>query len=94
MAKRQRSQKLINPENAIHQINAASFNRKQQQLTLMLVTVSLSFYLFTTPAIIDYILQRHPPKHRDLKRLKLRFLKTNLTVIWLQMSSAVCLFSF
>jgi len=91
MAKRQRSQKLINPENAIHQINAASFNRKQQQLTIMLVTVSLSFYLFTTPAIIDYILQRNPPKYRDIKRLKLRFLRTNLTVVWLQMSSAVCL---
>jgi len=93
MAKRQRTQTLINPENAIHQINAASFNRKQQQLTLMLVTVSLSFYLFTTPAIIDYIRQRHPPKYRDIKRLKMRFLRTNLTVLWLQMSSAVCLFS-
>ena len=87
--RRQRTQTLINPENAIHQINAASFNRKQQQLTIMLVTVSLSFYLFTTPAIIDYIRQRHPPAYRDIKRLKMRFLRTNLTVLWLQMSSAV-----
>lgn len=88
-ARRQRTQTLINPENAIHQINAASFNRKQQQLTIMLVTVSLSFYIFTTPAIIDYIRQRHPPMHRDVKRIKMRFLTTNLTVLWLQMSSAV-----
>jgi hypothetical protein len=88
-ARRQRTQTLINPENAIHQINAASFNRKQQQLTIMLVTVSLSFYIFTTPAIIDYIRQRHPPKYRDIKRLKMRFLRMNLTVFWLQMSSAV-----
>jgi hypothetical protein len=91
MARRHRTQTLINPENAIHQINAASFNRKQQQLTIMLVTVSLSFYLFTTPAIIDYIRQRNPPKYRDIKRLKMRFLGTNVTVLWLQMSSAVCL---
>jgi hypothetical protein len=93
MARRQRTQTLINPENAINQINAASFNRKQQQLTIMLVTVSLSFYLFTTPAIIDYIRQRHPPRYRDIKRLKMRFLRTNLTVLWLQMSSAVSLFN-
>jgi hypothetical protein len=92
MARRQRTKTLINPENAIHQINAASFNRKQQQLTIMLVTVSLSFYIFTTPAIIDYIRQLHPPKYRDIKRLKMRFLRTNLTVLWLQMSSAVSLF--
>jgi len=91
MARRQRSRTLINPENAIHQINAALFNRKQQQLTIMLVTVSLSFYLFTTPAIIDYVRQRHPPQYRDVKRLKMRFLRTNLTVIWAQMNSAVCL---
>ncbi|CAF1020753.1 unnamed protein product [Rotaria sordida] len=88
MARRQRTQQLINPENAIHQINATSFNRKQQQLTMMLVTVSLSFYLFTTPAIVDYILQRNPPKYRDVRRLKMRFLRSNLTVLWLQMSSA------
>jgi hypothetical protein len=89
MAKRQRTQTLMNPENAIHQLNAASFNRKQQQLTIMLVTVSLSFYVFTTPAIIDYIRQINPPKHHDVKQLKLRFLMMNLSVFWLQMSSAV-----
>ena len=89
MAKRRRTQTLINPENAIHQINAASFNRKQHQLTVMLVSVSLSFYLFTTPAIIDYIRQRQPPAYRDVHRLKMRFLRTNVTVLWLQMSSAV-----
>lgn len=89
MAKRQRTQTLMNPENAIHQLNAVSFNRKQQQLTIMLVTVSLSFYIFTTPAIVDYIRQINPPKYYDVKRLKGRFLMANLTVLWLQMNSAV-----
>jgi hypothetical protein len=89
MAKRQRTKTLMNPENGSNRSNAISFNRKQQQLTIMLVTVSLSFYLFTTPAIIDYIRQINPPKHHDVKRLKLRFLMTNLSVLWLQMSSAV-----
>ncbi|CAF3566160.1 unnamed protein product [Rotaria socialis] len=88
MAKRQRTKTSMNPDNAIHRLNATSFNRKQQQLTVMLVTVSLSFYFFTTPAIIDYIRQMNPPKHHDVKRLKLRFLLTNLSVLWLQMSSA------
>jgi hypothetical protein len=89
MATRQRKTTLMNPEHACNQVNAVSFNRKQQQLTIMLVTVSLSFYLFTTPAIIDYIRQLHPPQHHDIKRLKIRFLMMNLTVLWLQMSSAV-----
>lgn len=89
IARRQRAHTLVNPENAVHQIDAATFNRKQLQLTVMLVTVSLSFYLFTTPAIIDYIRQRNPPTYRDVKRLKMRFLRTNFTVLWLQMSSAV-----
>ncbi|CAF1396179.1 unnamed protein product [Adineta ricciae] len=94
MAKRQRQRTLMNPETAINQLNAVSFNRKQQQLTIMLVTVSLSFYLFTTPAIIDYIRQINPPKHHDVKRLKLRFLMTNLSVLWLQMSSATNFFFY
>ena len=89
VARRQRTHTLVNPENAVHQIDAASFNRKQVQLTVMLVTVSLSFYIFTTPAVIDYIRQRNPPTYRDVKRLKMRFLRTNLSVLWLQMSSAV-----
>ena len=89
IARRQRANTLVNPENAVHQIDAVTFNRKQLQLTVMLVTVSLSFYLFTTPAIIDYIRQRNPPTYRDVKRLKMRFLRTNFTVLWLQMSSAV-----
>ena len=89
IARRRRTKTLMNPENAINQLNAISFNRKQRQLTIMLVTVSLSFYLFTTPAIIDYIRQMRPPKSHNIKRLKRRFLMTNLSVLWLQMSSAV-----
>lgn len=89
LAKRQRNKTLLNPENAIHQLNAVSFNRKQQQLTIMLVTVSLSFYIFTTPAIIDYILKRNPPNRNDITSVKRRFLLSNLSLFWLQMSSAV-----
>ena len=89
MATRQRKKTLMNPENATNQLNAVSFNRKQQQLTIMLVTVSLSFYIFTTPAIIDYIRQLHPPQHHKIKRLKTRFLLMNLSVLWLQLNSAV-----
>lgn len=94
VAKRQRTKTLMNPENAINQLNAVSFNRKQQQLTIMLVTVCLSFYIFTTPAIVDYIRQINPPKYHDVKQLKARFLMANLTVLWLQMNSAVGLESF
>jgi hypothetical protein len=88
-ARQLRKRKLMNPENAINQLNTISFNRKQHQLTIMLVTVSLSFYLFTTPAIIDYIYQLHPPQFDNVKQMKRRFLMMNLTVLWLQMSSAV-----
>lgn len=88
-ASRQRKKTLMNPENAISQLNAVTFNRKQQQLTIMLVTVSLSFYLFTTPAIVDYINQLYQSTTNDIKRLKRRFFFMNFTVLWLQMSSAV-----
>lgn len=95
LARQQRNKTLMNPENAIHQLNAVAFNRKQQQLTIMLVTVSLSFYIFTTPAIIDYMLKINPPKRNNIKQLKSRFLLANLSVFWLQMSSAVnTFFSF
>jgi len=87
-ASRQRKKTLMNPENAISQLNAVTFNRKQQQLTIMLVTVSLSFYLFTTPAIVDYINQLYQSTTNDIKRLKRRFFFMNFTVLWLQMSSA------
>lgn len=93
-AKRQRQQTLMDPDSATNQLNAISFNRKQQQLTIMLVTVSLSFYLFTTPAVVDYIRQMYPPPRNDVKRLKQRFLMANLSVLWLQMSSAVSPRSF
>jgi len=93
VAKRQRTQTLLNTENPVHQLNAASFNRKQRQLTVMLVTVSLGFYLFSTPVIIDYIRQIYPPTYHDVQRLKMRFLRTNLTVLWGQMSSATNFFS-
>ncbi|CAF4566620.1 unnamed protein product, partial [Didymodactylos carnosus] len=87
LASKMRKKTLMNPETSVH-INAANFNRKQTQLTIMLVSVSVSFYLFTTPAIIDYILQINPPQNRNIKKLKSRFLRNNLTVLLLQMNSA------
>ncbi|CAF1197757.1 unnamed protein product, partial [Didymodactylos carnosus] len=87
LASRMRKKTLINPEASIN-LHAANFNRKQTQLTLMLVSVSISFYIFTTPAIIDYILQMNPPKRPDVKKLKSRFLRTNLTTLLLQLNSA------
>ncbi|CAF1584784.1 unnamed protein product, partial [Didymodactylos carnosus] len=86
LATRLRKKTLTNPNNSIS-LNAANFNRKQRQLTIMLVTVSVSFYIFTTPAIIDYIAQVNPPQHHDVKKLKWRFLRINVTVLILQMNS-------
>ncbi|CAF1217476.1 unnamed protein product, partial [Didymodactylos carnosus] len=69
-------------------INDVNINRKQRQLTVMLITVSLSFYLFTTPAIINFITQLHPPKHRNVRKLKKLFLQAQVTVLLLQMNNA------
>lgn len=64
-------------------------SRKQRQLTIMLVTVSLSFYLFTTPAMIFYIMKYFPPQHRELNRLKYNFLLSQISVVILQLNNAV-----
>jgi hypothetical protein len=55
----------------------------------MLVTVSLSFYAFSTPAIIAYILDYYPPTHRELNKIKIRFLFAQITVVLLQLNNAV-----
>ena len=70
-------------------INDINSNRKQRQLTSMLVTVSLSFYLFTTPAMVVYINEYYPPKHRELEKLKLNILFSQISVIFLQLNNAV-----
>jgi hypothetical protein len=64
-------------------------NRKQRQLTVMLITVSLSFYLFSTPAMIVYIKELFPNKHRHLRKMKQDFLIAQVSVILLQLNNAV-----
>ncbi|CAF1487372.1 unnamed protein product [Rotaria sp. Silwood1] len=88
IAKRQRTQILINPENATNSINAISFNKQQTVLTIMLVTDSLSFYLFTIPACINYMLWKNLSYDIDTKEYEMRYLISNLTNIWRQMNSA------
>jgi hypothetical protein len=70
-------------------INDVHSSRRQQQLTIMLVTVSLSFYLFTTPAMIMYIIESHPVTHRDLTKIKQTFLFAQISVILSQLNNAV-----
>jgi hypothetical protein len=67
-------------------------SRKQRQLTVMLVTVSLSFYLFTTPAMILYISEYFPPNDRKLSKRKSAFLFSQTSVVLLQLSNAVSYF--
>jgi len=64
-------------------------NRKQQQLTVMLVTVNFAFYLFTTPALIMYTAEYSPPKYPDINKLKRSFLLSQITVPILQLHNAV-----
>ena len=64
-------------------------SRKQRQLTIMLITVSLAFYLFTAPAMIAYIHESFPQKHRDLKKMKREFLFSQISVLLLQLNNVV-----
>ena len=64
-------------------------SRKQRQLTIMLITVSLSFYLFTAPAMIVYIREFFPTKHRQLSKMKQDFLFSQISVLLLQLNNAV-----
>ncbi|CAF0877370.1 unnamed protein product [Rotaria sordida] len=61
---------------------------KQRQLTIMLVTVSLSFYLFTTPAMILFIREYHPVKHHDINKIKQNIFFSQMSVILLQLNDA------
>jgi hypothetical protein len=70
-------------------INDVHSNRKQRQLTIMLVTVSLSFYLFTTPAMIAYIREIQPLKHREINKFKQNILFSQISVLFLQLNNAV-----
>ncbi len=68
-------------------------NRKQRQLTIMLVTVSLSFYLFTTPTMIAFITEINPPKDKQIDRIKRNFLFSQCSVVFSELNNAVSLFS-
>jgi hypothetical protein len=68
-------------------------NRKQRQLTIMLVTVSLSFYLFTTPAMIAFINEFSPNKDKDIERAKRTFLFSQISVVFSELNNAVSTFS-
>ena len=64
-------------------------NRKQRQLTVMLIAVSLSFYLFTTPAMVSYVLEWYPPARGQFKKAKQRFIFSQISVLILQGNNAV-----
>ena len=64
-------------------------SRKQRQLTIMLVTVNLAFYTFTTPAIIISFMEAHPPTDARLK--KRLWLLGQWSVPLLQLPNAVSL---
>ena len=74
-------------------VNDVHCNRKQRQLTIMLVTVSLSFYLFTTPAVIYFIKEMNTPKHRNLGKHKRDFLFSQISVVLSELNNAVSRFS-
>jgi hypothetical protein len=84
------SSAYLNDENKseIH-ISDVNSNRKQRQLTIMLVTVSLSFYIFSTPAMVSYILEYHSKKGRELNEIKMHFLFSQISVTLLQLNNAV-----
>ncbi len=83
---------LNNGEKLEIRVNDLNSNRKQRQLTIMLVAVSLSFYLFTTPAMIMYIAEYQPPKDRQIEKRKQIFLFSQITVVLSQLNNAVSLF--
>ncbi|CAF5020105.1 unnamed protein product, partial [Rotaria socialis] len=85
---RRRLQHSSNDEKLQMRVSDVNSNRKQQQLTIMLVTVNLAFYLFTTPAMIIYILEITPPNHRILYKLKRSHIISNMSVVLLQLNNA------
>ena len=78
-----------NEDNVSIRINGNHSNRKQWQLTIMLVTINFSFYLFTTPAMVFYILESRLPRTRELNKIKTNFLLSQISVILLQLNNAV-----
>ncbi|CAF3253087.1 unnamed protein product [Rotaria socialis] len=79
---------LKNDRNLDMRISDVNSNKKQRQLTIMLVTISLSFYLFTIPGMIMYLIEIYSLKSRDINKIKLKFILAQLSVIVLQLNNA------
>jgi hypothetical protein len=89
LIRRRKEQKRLSDSNPFEmRICDVNSNRKQRQLTIMLVTVNLAFYLFTTPALISFIAENYPPK-LEINKLKRSFVFSQVTVLFLQLSNAV-----
>ncbi len=87
--RKQQAQRLSDADQCEMRISDVHSNRKQRQLTIMLVTVNLAFYLFTSPAMILYIAEYNPPKHIEITKLKRSFVFSQISVIFLQLNNAV-----
>jgi len=70
-------------------VSDVNSNRKQRQLTIMLVTVNLAYYLFTTPAMIIYINEYSPPNKLEIRALKRSIILAQFSVLILQLHNAV-----
>jgi hypothetical protein len=56
-------------------VNDVHTHRKQRQVTIMLVTVNIAFYTFTTPAMIIYLMETYAPKDLDVnQKMRIWFL--------------------
>ena len=73
-------------------VSDVNSNRKQRQLTIMLVTVNLAFYLFQTPTMIKYITAYTSVKFSETGELKRLFLFLKISVSVLQLNNAVSKF--
>ena len=87
--KQQQQQRKSDTENLEMRVNDVHSSRKQRQLTIMLVTVNLAFYLFTTPAIAIFITESSAPKTREINKLKRSFLVSQISVLLVQLHNAV-----
>ena len=74
-------------------VSDVNSNRKQRQLTIMLVTVSLSFYLFTAPTIYSLIGLRTLPDKPSLGDYKFDSVFMVIAMILHQLNNAVSEYS-
>lgn len=86
---KQQTEQFGNGEQFEMRISDINSNRKQRQLTIMLVTVSLAFYIFQTPALLVYISEYFPRQHFPIHKLKGAFIVSQISVLLLQCHHAV-----